>query len=148
VTIPEWTAVMMLSNIASPALYMQAAFRSQNPYHYEKNGKYYKKENAYIFDFAPDRTLVMFDDFANKLLGDGSVSDKHRPENIKRLLNFFPVIGEDEHGTMVPLEATQVLTIPRTILATEVVKRGFMSNLLFANISGFLLYQKRSSTVS
>lgn len=136
VTIPEWTAVMMLSNIASPALYMQAAFRCQNPYHYEKNGKYYKKENAYIFDFAPDRTLLIFDDFANKLLGDGNVSDKDRPQNIKRLLNFFPVIGEDEYGTMVPFDATQVLTIPRTILATEVVKRGFMSNLLFANISG------------
>ncbi len=142
VTIPEWTAVMMLSNIASPALYMQAAFRSQNPYHYEKNGKYYKKENAYIFDFAPDRTLVMFDDFANKLLGDGTVSDKERSENIKRLLNFFPVIGEDEHGTMVALDATQVLTIPKTILATEVVKRGFMSNLLFANISGIFALPK------
>ena len=142
VTIPEWTAVMMLSNVASPALYMQAAFRSQNPYHYEKNGKYYKKENAYIFDFAPDRTLMMFDDFANKLVGDSSVSDKDRPENIKRLLNFFPVIGEDEHGTMVPLDATQVLTIPRTILATEVVKRGFMSNLLFANISGIFALPK------
>ena len=142
VTIPEWTAVMMLSNVSSPALYMQAAFRSQNPYHYEKNGKYYKKENAYIFDFAPDRTLVMFDDFANKLVGDGSLSDKDRPENIKRLLNFFPVIGEDEHGTMVPLDATQVLIIPRTILATEVVKRGFMSNLLFANISGIFALPK------
>ena len=142
VTIPEWTAVMMLSNVASPALYMQAAFRSQNPYHEEINGKYYKKENAYIFDFAPDRTLVMFDDFANKLLGEGSVSDKDRPENIKRLLNFFPVIGEDEHGTMVPLDATQVLTIPRIILATEVVKRGFMSNLLFANISGIFALPK------
>lgn len=142
VTIPEWTAVMMLSNVSSPALYMQAAFRSQNPYHYEKNGKYYKKENAYIFDFAPDRTLVMFDDFANKLLGNGSVPDKDRPENIRRLLNFFPVIGEDEHGTMVPLDATQVLTIPRTILATEVVKRGFMSNLLFANISGIFALPK------
>ncbi len=142
VTIPEWTAVMMLSNIASPALYMQAAFRSQNPYHYEKGGKYYKKENAYIFDFAPDRTLVMFDDFANKLIGDGSVSDRDRPENIRRLLNFFPVIGEDEQGVMVPLDATQVLTIPRTILATEVVKRGFMSNLLFANISGIFALPK------
>ena len=142
VTIPEWTAVMMLSNISSPALYMQAAFRSQNPFHYEKNGKYYKKENAYIFDFAPDRTLVMFDEFANNLVGEGGGNTKDRAENIKRLLNFFPVIGEDEHGTMVPLDATQVLTIPRTILATEVVKRGFMSNLLFANISGIFALPK------
>lgn len=93
VTIPEWTAVMMLSNVSSPALYMQAAFRSQNPYHYEKDGKYYKKENAYVFDFAPDRTLVMLDDFANRLVGDGSVNDKDRLGNIKRLLNFFPGRG-------------------------------------------------------
>ena len=31
VTIPEWSAVLMLSNLKSPALYMQAAFRAQNP---------------------------------------------------------------------------------------------------------------------
>lgn len=142
VTIPEWTAVMMLSDIASPALYMQAAFRCQNPHSYEYKGKYYKKENAYIFDFAPHRTLVMLDNFANKLIDDGFADDKDRTKNIKRLLNFFPVIGEDEHGTMVALDATQVLTIPRTILATEVVKRGFMSNLLFANISGIFALPK------
>lgn len=96
----------------------------------------------YIFDFAPDRTLVMFDEFANNLVGEGSGNTKDRTENTKRLLNFFPVIGEDEHGTMIPLDATQVLTIPRTILATEVVKRGFMSNLLFANISGIFALPK------
>ena len=39
VTIPEWTAVFMLNNIESPSLYFQAAFRSQNPYEYEKDGK-------------------------------------------------------------------------------------------------------------
>ena len=38
-TIPEWTAVFMLNNIESPSLYFQAAFRSQNPYEYEKDGK-------------------------------------------------------------------------------------------------------------
>ena len=29
VTVPEWTAVLMLSNIQSASLYMQAAFRAQ-----------------------------------------------------------------------------------------------------------------------
>ena len=134
VTIPPWTGVMMLSNVASPALYMQAAFRAQNPYSFESKGRYYKKENAYVFDFAPDRTLVTFDELANNLVGGDNSQD--RQANVRRLLNFFPVIGEDEHGIMVPLDAAQVLTIPRTIKAIEVVKRGFMSNLLFANISG------------
>ncbi len=32
VTVPEWTGVLILSNIESSALYMQSAFRAQNPY--------------------------------------------------------------------------------------------------------------------
>ena len=43
VTIPEWTAVLMLSNVKSPALYMQAAFRAQNPWMYCENGKWFRK---------------------------------------------------------------------------------------------------------
>src|SRR5699024_2176618 len=55
---------------------------------------------------------------------------------IKKLLNFFPVIAEDEEGTMHEIDASEVLTIPTRITSREVVKSGFMSNLLFANISG------------
>ncbi|GAB2021559.1 DEAD/DEAH box helicase family protein [Pseudolactococcus yaeyamensis] len=138
VTIPEWTAVMMLSNMKSPSLYMQAAFRAQNPWSQEVNGQLYQKENAYIFDFAPERTLIIFDEFANNLsrsTANGAGTHDSRAENIKNLLNFFPVIAEDSDGKMVELDSTQVLTIPKALKAQEVVKRGFMSNLLFANIS-------------
>src|SRR5690625_1332977 len=34
------------------------------------------------------------------------------------------------------IDASEVLTIPTKITSREVVKRGFMSNLLFANIAG------------
>ena len=67
VTVPEWTAVIMLSNLSSPALYMQAAFRSQNPCTFTRGDKVFQKKNAYIFDFAPERTLTIFDEFANNL---------------------------------------------------------------------------------
>lgn len=138
VTIPEWTAVFMLNNFASPALYFQAAFRSQNPYEFtdEKTGELYCKENAYIFDFAPDRTLTLYDDFANNLSvsGTNGTSDE-RKDNIKELLNFFPVIAEDADGIMHELDVGEVLTIPTKIKSREVVRQGFMSNLLFANIS-------------
>ncbi len=136
VTIPEWTAVLMLNNIESPSLYFQAAFRSQNPYEFEKDGKLYRKENAYIFDFSPDRTLRLYDDFANNLSGSGSKTTDERKNKIKKLLNFFPVIAEDEDGEMHEINASEVLAIPTRITSKEVVKRGFMSNLLFANISG------------
>ena len=139
VTVPEWSAVLMLSNVKSPSLYMQAAFRAQNPWEYEANGEKEQKQNAYVFDFAPERTLIIYDEFANNLsrktaAGGGTTDD--RESNIKKLLNFFPVIAEDDEGKMVELDVKQVLTIPKAIKAREVVKRGFMSNLLFQNISG------------
>lgn len=139
VTVPEWTAVLMLSNMASPALYMQAAFRSQNPCLFDLGGgNYARKENAYVFDFDPARTLTIFEQFANDLYGEtarGGGDVETRERHIRQLLNFFPVYGEDNEGQMVELNAEQVLSVPRRIHAREVVKRGFMSNFLFQNIA-------------
>ena len=138
VTIPEWTAVLMLSNIKSPALYMQAAFRAQNPCLFQENGQYFRKENAYVFDFDPARTLTIFEEFANDLsldTSDGRGDMDKRKDNVRTLLNFFPVIGEDEDGEMIELDAEKVLSIPRKIRSQEVVRRGFMSDFLFQNIS-------------
>lgn len=138
VTIPEWTAVLMLSNVKSPALYMQAAFRAQNPCMFQNGSSYTRKENAYVFDFDPARTLTIFEEFANDLSADtsnGGGDQEVRKENIRELLNFFPVIGEDETGELVELDAEKVLSIPRKIRSVEVVRRGFMSNFLFQNIS-------------
>ena len=138
ITIPEWTAVLMLSNMRSPALYMQAAFRAQNPCLFKVGTSFKRKENAYVFDFDPARTLTIFEQFANNLnpnTAKGGGTAEERKENVKELLNFFPVIGEDEQGELVELDAEKVLTIPRKIRSVEVVKRGFMSNFLFQNIS-------------
>lgn len=140
VTIPEWTAVLMLSNMSSPALYMQAAFRAQNPcLFHDAQGNAYRKKNAYVFDFDPARTLTIFEQFANDLIPETS-GDKgdfdSRKQHVRELLNFFPVYGEDNAGCMIELDAESVLTLPRHIHAKEVVDRGFMSNFLFANISG------------
>lgn len=138
VTIPEWTAVLMLSNIQSASLYMQSAFRAQNPCLFSENGKHYRKETSYVFDFDPARTLIIFEQFANDLSSDtanGKGDTETRKKNIKELLNFFPVLGEDEDGEMVELDPAEVLSIPRKIKSTEVVRRGFMSNFLFQNIS-------------
>lgn len=139
VTVPEWTGVIMLCNMKSPAQYMQAAFRAQNPYSWTEKGKHYRKERAYVFDFAPERTLIIYDKFANDLsmaTANGHGTTDERKENIGELLNFFPVIAEDSSGRMVEIDASQVMTIPKQIKAQEVVKRGFMSNLLFDNIAG------------
>lgn len=138
VTIPEWSGVLMLCNMQSASSYMQAAFRAQNPCIFTKDGQCYRKETAYVFDFDPARTLIVFDEFANNLNREtaaGRGTSDNRKENIKRLLNFFPVLGEDSEGRMVELDAAAVLSIPRKLKSQEVVRRGFMSNFLFQNIS-------------
>ncbi len=138
VTIPEWSGVLMLCNMKSPSSYMQAAFRAQNPCILTRDGKRYRKETAYVFDFDPARTLIIFDEFANNLRAEtarGQGTSDDRKENIRRLLNFFPVIGEDSEGKMVELDAASVLSIPRALKSQEVVRKGFMCNFLFKNIS-------------
>ena len=142
VTVPEWTAVIMLSNMSSPALYMQAAFRSQNPFTFQRGNAILQKKNAYIFDFAPERTLTIVDEFANNLRANPSGDPAVRRDNIRRLLNFFPVLGEDSEGRMIELDAAQVLTFPATYKAREVVRRGFLSNLLFDNVAGIFRFSE------
>lgn len=134
VTVPEWSGVLMLCNLKSPSSYMQAAFRVQNPCMLTVNGETFQKETAYVFDFDPARTLIIFDDFANNLKADtvnGRGTTEERKENIRRLLNFFPVLGEDDEGRMIELDAAAVLSIPRKLKCREVVRSGFMCNYLF-----------------
>ena len=138
VTIPEWTAVLMLSSIKSPGLYMQAAFRAQNPCLFSNGSEFYRKKDAYVFDFDPARTLIIFEEFANDLSSEtsgGKGDSGTREDHVRELLNFFPVIGEDDDGEMIALDAAKVLSIPRKIKSREVVRRGFMSDFLFQNIS-------------
>ncbi|MBL0191873.1 MAG: Eco57I restriction-modification methylase domain-containing protein [Saprospiraceae bacterium] len=134
VTIKEWTAVLMLTDIKTPSVYMQAAFRAQNPYKEFRNGELVFKKSAYLFDFAPTRVLEIYDQFANGLnpkAVKGEITEKDREENIKELLNFFPVISEDVNGEMIELDANKVLTFPNALAAAEIVNARFMTNLLF-----------------
>lgn len=146
VTIKEWTAVLMLTDIKSPALYMQAAFRAQNPFKEMRNGELYFKKSAYLFDFAPTRVLEIYDDFANGLnpkAVKGEITEKEREENIQELLNFFPVISEDVNGEMIELDAEKVLTFPNALAASEIVSAHFMTNLLFNDsIKGVFYFPK------
>ena len=91
-----------------------------------------------MFDFDHARTQLLFEQFANDLSQDtasGKGDTGERKAHIQNLLNFFPVIGEDEEGEMIPLDAEKVLSIPWKIKSKEVVRMGFQSNFLFQNIS-------------
>lgn len=137
VTVKEWSAVLMMSDVKKETLYTQAIFRAQNPYKYEKDGKLYRKKSAYVFDFSPYRVLEIYDKLANSLSEKsaiGNITESERQENVAELLNFFPVLSQDENGKMVELDASQVLTLPAAKMASDIVKRGFITNLLFKDI--------------
>lgn len=146
VTIKEWSAVLMLTDIKTPAQYMQAAFRAQNPFRFTENGEFKAKKSAYLFDFAPTRVLEIYEKFANGLnpkTVNGEETEAERKNNIKELLNYFPVISEDVNGKMVELDAEKVLTFPNALAATEIVQARFMTNLLFNdNIKGVFHFPK------
>lgn len=139
VTVPEWTGILMLNECKSPAAYFQATFRVQNPREFERDHRLYIKREAYVFDFNPTRTLILFEQLANEtvpvLETEGESPVERREKKIRKLLNFYPVIGEDEGGQMVPLDVAKVLSIPRKLKCQEVVRHGFMSNLLLCNIN-------------
>lgn len=137
VTVKEWSAVLMMSDVKKETLYTQAIFRAQNPYKYEKDGKLYRKKSAYVFDFSPYRVLEIYDKLANSLSEKsaiGNITESERQENVAELLNFFPVLSQDENGKMIELDASQVLTLPAAKMASDIVKRGFITNLLFKDI--------------
>ncbi len=90
VTVPPWTAVMMLagSHNTDAKAYMQTIFRVQSPYT-TNDGR--RKENCYVFDFAPDRTLKVLAETA-KVQTKKTTSDSDRVK-LGEFLNFCPVIG-------------------------------------------------------
>ena len=121
VSVPEWTAVMYLagSYSTSASQYLQTIFRVQTPANI--NGKI--KENAYVFDFAPDRTLKMVAESVQLSAKAGNTN----PESEKLLgkfLNFCPVIAIDK-SMMKTYKVSELLQQLKKAYADRVVRNGF-----------------------
>lgn len=121
VSIPEWTAVFMLSGSYSTKAsgYLQTIFRVQTPC--KKYGKI--KTQAYVFDFAPDRTLKMVADAVTLSAKSGKtkIDDKLR---LGEFLNFCPVIGI-EGSKMKSYEVNGLLQQLKSAYAERAVTKGF-----------------------
>src|SRR5699024_293606 len=120
VTIPEWTAVMMLSGSysTSAANYLQTIFRVQSPANI--NGM--RKEYCYVFDFAPDRTLKMIADAVQLSTKAGKANNADR-KLMGEFLNFCPVISYS--GTrMVKYDESKLLQQLKRAYAERTLKSG------------------------
>ena len=126
VTVPEWTGVLMLKgSVKTDAkAYMQTIFRVQSPYK-TPDGK--RKEDCYVFDFAPDRTLQVISQAAHI---NSKNTDQGQRDYLDHFLNFCPVIGYN--GTrMTPYDTTNMLETLKRIQIDRVVRRGFEDSRLY-----------------
>lgn len=120
VSVKPWTAVMMLagSHNTDAKAYMQTIFRVQTPYT-TKDGR--RKENCYVFDFAPDRTLKVLADTA-KVSTKSTAKESDRIK-LGEFLNFCPVIGYN--GTkMATFNVENMLEQLKRAYISRVTKNG------------------------
>ena len=129
VSIPQWMGVMMLSgsfNTAASA-YMQTIFRVQTPY--SVNGLV--KEDCYVFDFAPDRTLQVLASVPRVSRKAGKTTDAQR-QALGDFLNFCPVIGM-EGSKMVAYDANKMMEQLKKAYVERVVRNGFEDGYLYTD---------------
>ena len=127
VNVPEWTAVMFLSNTSSSTNYLQAAFRAQTPFSHEKLGM---KKRCYIFDFAPDRALTVMAETAQINSGVGKKNTHQQKQAMANLLNFMPILGKSDNG-MEPFNVDRMLTQIKKVYAEKAVRSGFEDDSLY-----------------
>ena len=124
VSVPEWTAVLMLSGSVSTAAasYMQTIFRVQTPA--TINGR--MKSDCYVFDFAPDRTLKVLAQVADSSSRSGTSTQQQMGD----FLNFCPVIAI-KGSTMERYSATALLEQLKRVYVERVVQNGFEDTKLY-----------------
>lgn len=121
VSIPEWTAVLMLAGTYSTAAsqYLQTIFRVQTPANI--NGKI--KEECFVFDFAPDRTLKMVAESVQLSARAGSTNPVAEVA-LGKFLNFCPVIAVED-SNMKEYKVAELLQELKKAYAERVARNGF-----------------------
>jgi hypothetical protein len=129
VSVKAWTAVFMLSgsHSTSASSYMQTIFRVQTPA--TINGK--TKEECFVFDFAPDRTLKVIAEAAKMSAKAGKTTDKDR-KIMGEFLNFCPIISADG-SQMVEYNVSSMLAQLKKVYIERVVNNGFEDASLYNN---------------
>jgi predicted house-cleaning noncanonical NTP pyrophosphatase (MazG superfamily) len=131
VTVPQWSAILMLRNLKSPETYFQAAFRVQSPWVIKNpdgddpNREEILKPVCFVFDFAPTRALRQLSEY-----GIGLSPHDPNPENaVKDLVSFLPVLAYDG-ANMTQIDAGGILDIAMAGTSATLLARKWESALL------------------
>ncbi len=127
VSVKAWTAVFMLSGShnTSASAYMQTIFRVQTPA--TINGKV--KEECFVFDFAPDRTLKVIAETAKVSAKAGKTTGEDR-KIMGEFLNFCPIIAFDG-SRMKDYDVNGMLEQLKKVYIERVVNNGFEDSHLY-----------------
>jgi hypothetical protein len=131
VTVPQWSAMLMLRNLNSPETYFQAAFRVQSPWSIKNpNGdnpheEAILKPACFVFDFAPTRALRQIAEY-----GAGLSPEIPNPEDaVEELVNFLPVLAYDG-SNMTQIDAGGILDIALAGTSATLLARKWQSAIL------------------
>ena len=138
VTVREWTAVMMLTGSATTDAkgYMQTIFRVQSAGYID--GK--QKENCYVFDFAPDKSLRVVSE-AHRLSRKGKNSDEKYKEILGKFLNYCPIYAIEG----VQMREYSVNTLMRQIKRISLdsaIKSGFEDDSIYKVDAGMVMDER------
>lgn len=127
VSVKAWTGVLMLSGSYNTAAsgYMQTIFRVQTPA--TINGRV--KEQCYVFDFAPDRTLQVLASVPRVNTKAGKTGEAEK-QALGEFLNFCPVIAY-EGSRMEKLDVNRMLQELKRAYVDRVVRNGFEDGCLY-----------------
>ena len=127
VSVKAWTAVFMLAGSFSTAAssYMQTIFRVQTPA--TIGGKV--KEECFVFDFAPDRTLKVIAETAKISAKAGKTTSDDR-KAVGDFINFCPIIAY-EGSKMISYDVPNMLQQLKKVYIERVVRNGFEDGYLY-----------------
>lgn len=138
VTVRQWSAIFMLSNISTPESYFQSSFRVQSAWTVVSDEAdkppIILKPKCYIFDFAPNRALRQLSEYACGLNPDFTQSAE---EKVAEFIRFLPVLAFDGTG-MYPVNATEILDFVASGTTATLLARKWDSALL-VNVSNEIL---------
>jgi superfamily II DNA or RNA helicase len=125
-SVPQWTAVLMLSDTTSAIAYLQTAFRCQTPGEIEGR----MKTSGYVFDFAPDRTLKLVAEAIELNHASGKTNTPEQVHAMEQFLNFCPIIASRK-GKMEPFAVDAMLLELKKAIIERVRLNGFDDSRLY-----------------
>ena len=128
VTVKPWTGIFMLRNLSQPESYFQSAFRVQSPWTMRDmvtREEIVLKEDCYVFDFEPNRTLRQIAEYSNRL----NTTERDPEKKVGDFIKFLPVLAYDGMA-MRQIDAAEILDIAMSGTSATLLARRWESALL------------------